>query len=64
MHTYVLTDTEDIEEDTCYLNHSQQGTMSAGSLDMAWTTKSELEAEGMAARAAEKGKHYYVNIIY
>ena len=57
----VLTDTENIEEETCYLNHSCLSTFSAGSLDMAWVTNSMLEAEGMQARASEKNKFYYIN---
>ena len=58
---YVLTDTPEIAEDTCYLNHSCLGMCSCGSLDMAWTTDSELEAEGMQARAAAKGVTLYIN---
>ena len=44
---YVLTDTQEITEETCYLNHSCLQSMSCGSHSMAWTTESELEAEMM-----------------
>ena len=60
---YVLTDTEEITEDTCYLNHSCLSSMSCGSLDMAWSTDSELEAEGMQARAIGRGVVLHVNEI-
>lgn len=43
-------------DDRCYLNHAYLGSMSFGSLDMAWTTNSRLEAEGMLARVRRKGK--------
>ena len=58
---FTLIDTEEITEETCYLNHAYLGSMSCGSEDMAWTTKSELEAEGMQARAAVKGKTLFIH---
>ena len=58
---YILTDTEEIEEDTCYLNHSCLGSCSCGSLDMAWMSKSELAAEGMQARAKAKDIELFIN---
>ena len=60
---FTLTDTRIIEDDTCYLNHSCLGSCACGSLDMAWTTESELEAEGMAYRAIDKGVTLYINEI-
>ena len=60
---YVLTDTQEITEITCYLNHSCLHSMSCGSEEMAWTTESELEAEMMRARAADKGKTLYINLM-
>jgi hypothetical protein len=58
--TYAIIETDangnipDEEEERCYLNHSCLSSMSFGSLDMAWTTESHLEAEGMQARIARK----------
>jgi hypothetical protein len=71
---FVLTDTEELnspdlgafdesEEETCFLNHSQLGSMSCGSLAMAWGSDSELEAEGMQQRASDKGESLFVNEI-
>ena len=61
---YVLTDTPEIGDETCYLNQSCLGSMSCGSLDMAWSTDSELEAIGMERLAYERGrKTLYVNEI-
>ena len=55
MYTIVQADIyRDVYEDEdgtiFYLNHSCLSSMSFGSEDMAWTTESELEAEGMLAR--------------
>ena len=69
MYTIVETDVYGntyIADDGCifYLNHSCLGSMSFGSEDMAWTTESELEAEGMLQRVIEKkgGNHKIIEI--
>lgn len=60
MPTYAIIETDiygDVPEnitERCYLNHAYLGSMSFGSEDMAWTTDSKLEAEGMAARITGK----------
>ena len=71
MPTYAIVETDingDILEDDghrFYLNHSTLSSMSFGSLDMAWTTHSKLEAEGMAARlTGNKYRHHEIIEIY
>lgn len=50
IETDIYGDAPEDDDDKCYLNHAYLGSMSFGSLDMAWTTDSFLEAEGMSAR--------------
>ena len=71
MTTYTIVETDiygDILEDDghkYYLNHSTLSSMSFGSLDMAWTTDSRLEAEGMAARlTGNKYRHHDIIELY
>ena len=70
MTTYAIIETDingDVPEnpdDRCYLNHAYLSSMSFGSLDMAWTGKSKLEAEGMAARlTGKKYRHHEIVTI-
>ena len=65
MTTYTIVETDvygDILEDDghrFYLNHSCLCSMSFGSEDMAWTTESYLEAEGMSSRlVGSKYRHH------
>jgi hypothetical protein len=67
MRTFAIVETDiygDILEDEghkFYLNHSTLNSMSFGSLDMAWTGKSKLEAEGMATRlTGSKFRHHEI----
>lgn len=46
-----------------YLNHAYLGSMAFGSQDMAWSTSSRLEAEGMAARLAAHPKSRNASIV-
>ena len=67
MRTYAIVETDiygtipEDETEKCYLNHAYLSSMSFGSLDMAWTAKSRLEAEGMAARlTGDKYRHHEI----
>jgi hypothetical protein len=67
MRTFAIVETDiygNILEDEghkFYLNHSTLSSMSFGSLDMAWTANSKLEAEGMAARlTGSKFRHHTI----
>lgn len=65
IETDINGDSPEDEGERCYLNHSCLSSMSFGSLDMAWTTTSRLEAEGMAARlTGRKYRHHNIVPIY
>jgi hypothetical protein len=65
IETNINGDTPEDPEDNCYLNHAYLSSMSFGSLDMAWTTESRLEAEGMAARlTGRKYRHHAIVEIF
>ena len=54
IETNIYGDIPESEGEQCYLNHAYLHSMSFGSLDMAWTTESKLEAEGMCSRFTQE----------
>ena len=58
----IYGDIPEDEDERCYLNHSCLSSMSFGSLDMAWTTDSLLEAEGMCSRFVQSNFRHH-NIV-
>ena len=59
LETDIYGDIPTSTDDQCYLNHAYLHSMAFGSLDMAWTTNSLLEAEGMAARFTDKNYRHH-----
>ena len=69
--TYAIIETDiygripESADDRCYLNHAYLGSMSFGSLDMAWTTDSQLEAEGMASQFTQANyRHHAITEVW
>jgi len=61
IETDIYGDIPENDDDKCYLNHAYLSSMSFGPIDMAWTTESKLEAEGMAARmSGPKYRHHAI----
>ncbi len=65
IETDIYGDFPENDSEKCYLNHAYLNKMHFGSADMAWTTESKLEAEGMAARlTGDKYRHHAIVEIY
>lgn len=64
MYAIVETDingvTPEDPDDHCYLNHAYLSSMSFGSIDMAWTGNTRLEAEGMASRLTYSNYRHHI----